>query len=91
MALLGLNAEALGIAVFFVAVSGAVVVAFTVHTRLLASRVQLERRERRREQAAQLAAMRPQPHLARPAATTSIAAQLRPSPKGEEVSSKKAA
>ena len=87
MDLFALHAETLAIAVFFVAVIVAVIIAFTLHVRPLAGQVNRDRRER----TAELAALRPQTHRANPAVSPSIAAQLRPASKDEEVSPRKAA
>jgi hypothetical protein len=87
MDLLAIETEAFGIAVFFAAVIAAVIVAFTVHVRLLATQVQHERRE----QAARLAAMRPQRHVASPGVTSSTAAPLRLEPQDQRATARKAA
>jgi hypothetical protein len=87
MDLLAIETGALGIAVFFAAVIAAVIVAFTVHVGLLASQV----RHERREQAARLAAMRPQRHVASPGVTSSTAAPLRLEPQDQRARARKAA
>lgn len=83
----GVNAEAVGIALFFAALIAAVIAAFTVHVRLLATQVCRERGE----QATQLAAMRPQPHVASSGATATFAGQHGPAPRSEEDSFRRAA
>ncbi|MGD0997864.1 MAG: hypothetical protein ABR941_06040 [Thermoleophilia bacterium] len=87
MALFALHAETLAIGVFFAAVIVAMIVAFTLHVRLLAGQVHRKQRER----AAELAALRPQTHRANPAVSASNAAQAWPASKDEGVSARKAA
>jgi hypothetical protein len=87
MALFALHAETLAIGVFFAAVIVAVIVAFTLHVRLLAGQVHRKQRER----VAELAALRPQTHMGSPAAIASVAACTQATSQHEEVSARRAA
>lgn len=85
MVLLAINAEALGIAVFFAVVIAAATIAFALHERLLGRQVR-ERRQRLSEPTSP-----PRLHLVPPAAPVSIACQPEAAADNEEESPRRAA